>query len=257
MNIATTYNRFYRINPLALLKIQQRFISLPIYKVNKTQNHSFSVNRNYPGIHHSKNFVPNQNHFRFFSSNPNQLESIYESPLAKAVKVLKLISVSSVVGLTAASPFFFTIQGALPMVARIGLLATTFSLMASSLAMVTWAFKPYVTKISILNNSSTSDPNYEVSNINSDSLLFINTLDFLSRKNTTVVRANTLKKFQETPLKTWYTTSATSLSQNEHELIQNVLKNQKFSLAPENTNYYIHADMDLSPKILSLLKLSE
>ncbi|KAI8323713.1 hypothetical protein GQ54DRAFT_244719, partial [Martensiomyces pterosporus] len=75
---------------------------------------------------------------------------VYEGGLAKSAKIMKIASVASLVGASAAVPFFFLGDSDVPSAARTILAATTIGMTASSTAIVTWALKPYITSLRVL-----------------------------------------------------------------------------------------------------------
>ncbi|KAJ2412584.1 mitochondrial proton-transporting ATP synthase complex assembly [Coemansia sp. RSA 2530] len=116
---------------------------------------------------------------------------VYEGGLSKAARVMKLASVASLVGASAAIPFFFTGSSDIPSGARTILAITTLGMTGSSTALVTWALKPYITTLSILEPT-----------VGPATPMLVDTLTFLAQTRTRLVFPEQLKP-ATMPLTSW------------------------------------------------------
>lgn len=160
-----------------------------------------------------------------------QPKVVYEGGLAKAAKVMKLASVASFVGASAAIPFFFTGDSDIPAGARTILAITTLGMTGSSTALVAWALKPYITSIKALDNTPSSP-------------LLIETLTFLAQPRTRLVFRQQLQP-AAMPLTSWTTTSPTpAQKQAAHDILTQLntgrRKRDLVQLAQEGHSFYAH-----------------
>ncbi|OMJ27868.1 hypothetical protein AYI69_g2669 [Smittium culicis] len=212
------------------------------------------------------------------------LVTVYKGPLSKVVKLLKFTAVSSIVVAGASIPWFFGffgVQSKLSLLARVGLISTASVLIGSSSAFVNWAFKAYITKIGVFDpqpitasNNTQSKPELadtaanlsisagesssrKIELLSSQQLLLIGTLDFIGRDVVTAVRINSLKRLDDTPLRTWTATCNTELTQAEIDELSKVAltftKNKKILPGNKGALYYVHLDMDLSKGMRSVV----
>ncbi|OMJ20787.1 hypothetical protein AYI70_g3885 [Smittium culicis] len=229
------------------------------------------------------------NRRNYSSESRNELElpklvTVYKGPLSKVVKLLKFTAVSSIVVAGASIPWFFGffgVQSKLSLLARVGLISTASVLIGSSSAFVNWAFKAYITKIGVfdpqpvaasnstqskselvdatsnLSNSAGVSSPTKIELLSSQQLLLIGTLDFIGRDVITAVRINSLKRLDDTPLRTWTATCNTELSQAEIDELSKVAhsftKNKKILPGNKGALYYVHLDMDLSDGMRSVV----
>ncbi|KAJ2081459.1 hypothetical protein H4R24_002340 [Coemansia sp. RSA 988] len=111
---------------------------------------------------------------------------IYEGGLTKAAKIMKLASIASLVGASAAIPFFFTEYSDVPTTARTVLALTTMGMTGSSTAMVAWALRPYITSLHVLQNANVSEENVRES-IGLHTPLLVETMTLLAQPRTRLV----------------------------------------------------------------------
>ncbi|OMH78674.1 hypothetical protein AX774_g1903 [Zancudomyces culisetae] len=196
---------------------------------------------------------------------------VYEAPLTRIAKVLKWTAIASVAGIIGLFPVFFTIESKLPLVARAALFTTTFAMMATSLIAVTWAFKPYVTRIRVLQQrlltNVGANPIERMAegvniNITPKSLLLMDTMDFFGRKVTHVTRVESLQKLENVFFRTFKTTSQTTLDSHEAESLRNkeeIGLETKDKVVSSNANdyYFVHLDLGLTSEFERILKIVE
>ncbi|PVV00807.1 hypothetical protein BB560_004798 [Smittium megazygosporum] len=177
---------------------------------------------------------------------------IYNAPLSKIVKIIKYTSVLSISGIVLLSPWFFILESSLPLVARISLLAGASVFIGGSVALVNWAFNPYITKIELLDNNSKKNT------ISRDALLLVNKIDAFAREKKTIVRVNTLSRLENVPMRTWTAISDTTLSDFELEKLQNLLyskiPSRNILLGKNDDKYFAHTDLESSQEMVDLIK---
>ncbi|CDZ98387.1 hypothetical protein [Phaffia rhodozyma] len=83
---------------------------------------------------------------------------VYQGPVAKAFKLLKAFSLSSLCVSTALSPFIFILDAPLGMAGRIFLAGCAISTTILSTAMIGWCSSPYVNTIELLEPKTEENP---------------------------------------------------------------------------------------------------
>ncbi|PVU89675.1 hypothetical protein BB561_005205 [Smittium simulii] len=238
--------RFCKLASLNSTNSHGIHVKLPIKKtncfshINSKRHFTFSKITN-ENLKESNLKLENSNHQKQKEGVP---QVIYTGPLAKVSKLLKYTSIASIAGVIVSSPLFFLVNSPLPTIARFGLLTITGTMMISSLFIVNWAFSSYINSIRLLNDSAPED-------IDKNSLLLIEKIDFWGRKMVVVVRLNTLSPIENVPMRTWIASANTVLSDEEENLILSSLKSgkisRKFVAGRFNDQYYAHVDTFTTP----------
>ncbi|KAJ2709387.1 hypothetical protein H4R19_004280, partial [Coemansia spiralis] len=124
-----------------------------------------------------------------------QWRVVYEGGLARVARVMKLASVASVVGATAAVPLFFAAESDVPMMARAVLAATTLGMTGTSTGLLAWALRPYITSLAVLDDGRGQE-------IGPRTPLLVDTMTILARRRTRLVFPQMLGP-STLPLTTW------------------------------------------------------
>ncbi|KAJ2760859.1 hypothetical protein IWQ57_006196, partial [Coemansia nantahalensis] len=103
-----------------------------------------------------------------------QWRVVYEGGLSRVARVMKLASVASVVGATAAVPLFFAAESDVPTAARAVLAATTLGMTGTSTGLLAWALRPYITSLAVLDGNE----------IGPHTPLLVDTMTLLARRHT-------------------------------------------------------------------------
>ncbi|KAJ2741693.1 hypothetical protein GGI20_005012 [Coemansia sp. BCRC 34301] len=180
----------------------------------------------------------------------SQPVKIYEGGLAKAARVMKLASVASLVGASAALPFFFTGDSDIPSGARTILALTTLGMTGSSTALVTWALRPYITSLHIV-------PPVSQEEIGPNTPLLVDTLTFLAQTKTRLVFPQQLVP-AAMPLTSWTVREPSeSLVLQSRAILETVNKGRKKSqfvkLAREGDVFYAHTQGPVSAEMKRIL----
>lgn len=88
------------------------------------------------------------------SSETNDPALVYNGPLSRTFRSLKIFSMSSLGLAVSLTPFMFIIETSLPFVAKVVLASTAVVTSTVSTALVAWCGKPYVSTIRLLTDSS-------------------------------------------------------------------------------------------------------
>ncbi|KAJ2892493.1 hypothetical protein IWW38_003200 [Coemansia aciculifera] len=168
----------------------------------------------------------------------HQTVEVYEGGLAKAARVMKLASVASLVGASAALPFFFTGDSDIPSGARTILALTTLGMTGSSTAIITWALRPYITSIRLVSSTSVAQ---EV--VGPSTPLLVDTLTFWAQTRTRLVFPQQLVA-ATMPLTSWSVREPSrELELKSREILEVVNKGNKrnrVELAREGDVFYAH-----------------
>ncbi|KAJ1951000.1 hypothetical protein FBU59_000415 [Linderina macrospora] len=177
--------------------------------------------------------------------------SVYTGSLSKAARVMKMASVASLVGASAAVPFFFGGDSDVPQTARTILAITTMSMTGTSTAIVTWALKPYIVNMSILQNGE--------ADIGPDTPLLVETMTFLGQPLTRLVFPHQLEPATK-PLTSWVSREPT---ENGKQLAQEILKEINLGrkkdlvqLAQAGDAFYAHTQGQISKKMREIVSAS-
>ncbi|KAI8384619.1 uncharacterized protein BYT42DRAFT_484701, partial [Radiomyces spectabilis] len=111
----------------------------------------------------------------------NEPVVIYDGPLAKVARRLKLFSITSLGLGCGISPFVFAIDVPVPFVAKAALVGAAVVTSAASTGLIQWVMSPYVTKI-------TTDAEH----VNDPTKVTIHTLSFLAKDHATQVPVEAL-----------------------------------------------------------------
>ncbi|KAJ1848620.1 hypothetical protein LPJ73_003921, partial [Coemansia sp. RSA 2703] len=180
-----------------------------------------------------------------------QSKVVYEGGLAKAAKVMKLASVASLVGATAAVPLFFSGDSDVPSSARTILALTTIGMTASSTALVTWALRPYVVSLRVVSPNNPSDQT-----IGEGIPMLVETLTFLAQPRTRLVFTEQLRP-AALPMTSWIAVDA---SEKMKVLADSILrevnqgrKKDLVALARQGDLFYAHTQGPVSDEMAKIL----
>ncbi|KAJ2162965.1 hypothetical protein GGF46_000151 [Coemansia sp. RSA 552] len=161
---------------------------------------------------------------------------VYEGGLAKAAKVMKLASVASLVGASAAVPFFFTGTSDVPEAARAILALTTVGMTASSTVLVTWALRAYITKLNVIHLGSSEE-------IGPQTPLLVETMTFLAQTKSRLVFPEQLVP-ATMPMTSWATKEASAAAKEAArpilEQINRGSSSKPTTLAQPGDLFYAH-----------------
>ncbi|KAJ1918870.1 hypothetical protein H4219_002320 [Mycoemilia scoparia] len=129
---------------------------------------------------------------------------IYDGPLTRIAKIIKRVSIGSLIGTTCAVPFFIWVESRIPMAARTVLAVTSVATTSASTIIVTWAMKPYITRIrSVFVKSDENQSGKEQEAPDTKSPLYlVDTMTFTAGTRTRIVDPSQLKT-SDRPLSTW------------------------------------------------------
>ncbi|KAJ1720733.1 hypothetical protein LPJ53_004660 [Coemansia erecta] len=180
-----------------------------------------------------------------------QTKLVYEGGLAKAAKVMKLASVASFVGATAAVPLFFTGDSDVPSSARTILALTTIGMTASSTALVTWALRPYVVSLRVV---SPSEPSGQT--MAEGIPMLVETLTVLAQPRTRLVFTGQLRP-AALPMTSWIAVDASEKMKDMAEgILQEVNQGRKkdlVALARQGDLFYAHTQGPVSDEMAKIL----
>ncbi|KAJ2663858.1 hypothetical protein IWW48_001124 [Coemansia sp. RSA 1200] len=181
---------------------------------------------------------------------------VYEGTLAKAARIMKLASIASFVGASAAVPFFFAGESEVPVPARTILAATTMGMTGSSTALAAWAIKPYVTRMHIVvaesaagQDGGNGDGDGAV-DILPDTPLLVETFTFLGSQLTRLVFPEQLAP-ASIPLTSWTVQQPSeSLVAKADKILAHIngsraKGNQVVHLAQNGDRFYVHAQQGI------------
>ncbi|KAJ2784227.1 hypothetical protein GGI15_002328 [Coemansia interrupta] len=181
-----------------------------------------------------------------------QTKVVYEGGLAKAAKVMKLASVASFVGATAAVPLFFTGDSDVPSSARTILALTTIGMTASSTALVTWALRPYVVSLRVVSPNEPSGQQTMAEGIP----MLVETMTVLAQPRTRLVFTGQLRP-AALPMTSWIAVDA---SEKMKDLAQGILrevnqgrKKDLVALAQQGDLFYAHTQGPVSDEMAKVL----
>ncbi|KAJ2820033.1 hypothetical protein GGI24_004609 [Coemansia furcata] len=160
---------------------------------------------------------------------------------------MKLASVASLVGATAALPFFFTGTSDIPSGARTILAVTTLGMTGSSTALVTWALRPYITSLSIL--APTVGP---------ATPLLVETLTFLAQTRTRLVFPEQLRP-ATMPLTSWVVAEPSpELVEAARDVLESVNRGRRrpVVLARAGDVFYAHTQGPVSAEMRRIIDLA-
>ncbi|KAJ2488010.1 mitochondrial proton-transporting ATP synthase complex assembly [Coemansia sp. RSA 2050] len=172
---------------------------------------------------------------------------VYEGGLSKAARVMKLASVASLVGASAAIPFFFTGSSDIPSGARTILAITTLGMTGSSTALVTWALRPYITSLSILEPT-----------VGPATPMLVDTLTFLAQTRTRLVFPEQLRP-ATMPLTSWSVSEPSEkLVEASKGILELVNKGRKkpVELAKGGDVFYAHTQGPVSEEMQRIIDVS-
>ncbi|KAJ1890712.1 hypothetical protein LPJ66_007319 [Kickxella alabastrina] len=190
---------------------------------------------------------------RFYqtSESPSQWTTklVYEGSLTKAAKVMKLASVASLVGASAAVPLFFSGDSDVPSSARTILALTTIGMTASSTAIVTWALKPYITSLYTLNQNGAEE-------VVDGGPVIVETMTFLAQPRTRLVFPEQLRP-ATLPMTSWVVVDADermkSIAQGILAQINAGRKRDLVKLAGEGDLFYAHTQGPVSAEMQKII----
>ncbi|KAJ2617134.1 hypothetical protein H4S08_000458 [Coemansia sp. RSA 1365] len=113
---------------------------------------------------------------------------------------MKLASIASLVGASAAIPFFFTGDSDVPTTARTVLALTTLGMTGSSTALVAWALRSYITSLRVLQDASAGEELR--GSIGPHTPLLVETMTLLARPRTRLVFPSQLAPSTQ-PMTSW------------------------------------------------------
>ncbi|KAI9502458.1 hypothetical protein BX070DRAFT_226200 [Coemansia spiralis] len=189
---------------------------------------------------------------------------VYEGGLTKAAKIMKIASVASLVGASAAVPFFFTGDSEVPSTARAVLAATTIAMTGSSTLMVTWALKPYITSLYAFEDTTAKpqDHNSEDAELTilPSTPLVVETLTFLARPRTRLMFPEQLAP-ATAPMTSWTVRSLPEpLMATANAVLEHINKDRKKSdqvqLAQEGDTFYAHTQGPISAAMQKIIAAS-
>ncbi|KAL5504719.1 hypothetical protein ACEPAH_7382 [Sanghuangporus vaninii] len=102
--------------------------------------------------------LPSQKNSEGKLSSPISQTVVYEGPLARTFRSLKIFSLSSLGLASALTPFMFIMDTSLPFAARVVLASTALGTSGVSTALVSWCGHPYVKTIRVLSNGNSAKP---------------------------------------------------------------------------------------------------
>ncbi|KAJ1831173.1 mitochondrial proton-transporting ATP synthase complex assembly [Coemansia sp. RSA 2711] len=183
---------------------------------------------------------------RRFQSTAPTARIIYEGGLSKAAKVMKLASVASLVGASAAIPFFFLGDSDVPQAARTILAATTLGMTGSSTAIVAWALKPYVTAIRTLDDA-----------IGPQTPLLVDTMTLLAQRRRRLVFPEQLAP-ATLPLTSWMVREPSDeLAAKAQEILSLVNgRTGKVAVARAGDVFYAHTQGELGTEMQQIIAAS-
>lgn len=106
--------------------------------------------------HTSRSLVQSRRNTYSASNSSISTNVVYQGPLSRAFRSLKIFSLTSLGLASALTPFMFVIDTSLPNIARAALAITAMSTSGISTALVGWCGQPYVTTIRTLGVSQDS-----------------------------------------------------------------------------------------------------
>ncbi|KAJ2250995.1 hypothetical protein GGH97_000222 [Coemansia sp. RSA 475] len=171
---------------------------------------------------------------------------VYEGGLTKAARVMKLASIASFVGASAAVPFFFTGDSTVPSAARTILALTTLGMTGSSTGIVTWALRPYITSISVLNNEE----------ITPQTPMLVQTMNVWAQPKVRLVFPVQLKPATQ-PLSSWVVSEVPlEISDKADKVLQEVNKGRKklVTMAKQGDLFYAHMEGGLGPEMEQIVR---
>ncbi|KAJ1858038.1 hypothetical protein GGF49_002526 [Coemansia sp. RSA 1853] len=173
---------------------------------------------------------------------------VYEGGLTKAAKVMKLASIASFVGASAAVPFFFTGDSAVPSAARTILALTTIGMTGSSTGIVTWALRPYITSISVLSTEE----------ITAQTPLLVETMTVLAQPKVRLVFPEQLKPATQ-PLSSWVVDEISQeLNDKAAKVLEEVNKGRKrlVTVAKPGDLFYAHMEGGLGSEMEQIIAVA-
>ncbi|KAJ2503119.1 hypothetical protein GGH96_000562 [Coemansia sp. RSA 1972] len=173
---------------------------------------------------------------------------VYKGGLTKAARVMKLASIASFVGASAAVPFFFTGDSTVPSAARTILAITTLGMTGSSTGIVTWALRPYITSISVLNNEE----------ITAQTPLLVQTMTVWAQPKVRLVFPAQLKPATQ-PLSSWVVdTLPSELSDKAEKVLEEVNKGRKrlVTVAQKGDLFYAHMEGELGSEMEQIVAVA-
>ncbi|KAJ1933246.1 hypothetical protein EC988_009184, partial [Linderina pennispora] len=177
--------------------------------------------------------------------------SVYKGSLGKAARVMKMASVASLVGASAAIPFFFGGDSDVPQTARTILAVTTMGMTGSSTAIVTWALKPYIVNMSILQSGEAE--------VGPDTPLLVETMTFLGQPLTRLVFPHQLAP-ATLPLTSWVSREPTEAGrQVAQEILAEINQGRTkdvVHLAKAGDAFYAHTQGPISQKMREIVAAS-
>ncbi|KAJ2785119.1 hypothetical protein H4R18_000707 [Coemansia javaensis] len=180
---------------------------------------------------------------------PGQWRVVYEGGLARAARVMKLASVASLVGASAAVPFFFAGDSDVPQAARTVLAATTLGMTGSSTALAAWALGPYVTALSVRDSSAEIGPRTP---------LLVDTMTVLARRRTRLVFPAMFGPATQ-PLASWAVLPPDAeLDQLARDVLAQINPGRPapVALARPGDAFYAHLQGELSPEMKRIIAAS-
>ncbi|KAJ2888367.1 mitochondrial proton-transporting ATP synthase complex assembly [Coemansia asiatica] len=163
---------------------------------------------------------------------------------------MKLASVASLVGATAAVPLFFTGDSDVPSSARAILAVTTIGMTASSTALVTWALKPYITSLHVLYQQGQMDDSRRIP-------MVVQTMTFLAQPCTRLVFPEQLTP-ATLPMTSWLVEDASeSLKVFAGDILEQINKDRKkdvVTLAGKGDLFYAHTQGQVSAEMQKILQ---
>ncbi|KAJ2553919.1 mitochondrial proton-transporting ATP synthase complex assembly [Coemansia sp. RSA 1933] len=180
-----------------------------------------------------------------------KLVPAYTGSLGKVARIMKLASVSSLVGATAAVPFFFAANSDVPSAARTVLAVTTIGMTSSSTLLVSWFLKPYITSIHLVSDTSTDL-------IAGDTPLLVETLTFLARPYTRLVFPEQLVP-ATMPMTSWMAQKPSdAMAARAQAILEQIngsrKKSDQVQLAQQGDTFYVHTQgqaSELMKKIIA------
>ncbi|KAJ1665860.1 mitochondrial proton-transporting ATP synthase complex assembly [Coemansia sp. RSA 1813] len=183
---------------------------------------------------------------------------VYEGSISKAARFMKLASVTSLIGASAAVPFYFTGDSEVPSAARMVLALTTVGMTGSSTLLAAWALKPYITTLHVVaNEDDTSDSSIEV---DADTPLLVETLTFLAKPYTRLVFPEQLAS-ASVPMASWVVRQPSeALVAKADGILAQINKNRKkgdqIRLAQKGDKLYAFTQGQISALMAKIIAVS-
>ncbi|KAJ2830236.1 hypothetical protein IWW50_000398 [Coemansia erecta] len=183
-----------------------------------------------------------------------QTRPVYEGGLTKAAKVMKLASVASLVGASAAVPFFFTGDSTVPSAARTILALTTIGMTGASTGIVAWALRPYITSLNI----AFMDAEKGSEEVNANTPLLIETMTLLARPRVRLVFPGQLEPASQ-PMSSWCVEQPSiELADRTKVILEQINRGRKIQVtaAQPGDLFYAHTEGELSSEMQQIIAVA-